>query len=88
MVMTIELLMVLNFVTTSMLKIWQNGTLTVNLGTQFSYSVLEAIAAFELASGKEITYEFTQRLPGDLAEYFANTNLLLSEYRTGKRNMT
>jgi hypothetical protein len=42
-----------------MLKIWQNGTLTVNLGTQFSYSVLEAIAAFELASGKEITYEFT-----------------------------
>ena len=51
------------------------GTLTVNLGTETTYSVLEVIAAFELASGKKIPYEFTQRRPGDLAEYYANARL-------------
>jgi UDP-glucose 4-epimerase len=37
--------------------------------------VLEVITAFELASGGKIPYEFTQRRPGDLAEYYANANL-------------
>jgi len=51
------------------------GVLTVNLGTETPYSVLDVIAAFELASGKKISYEFTQRRPGDLAEYYANASL-------------
>jgi len=51
------------------------GVLTVNLGTETPYSVLDVIAAFELASGKKISYEFTQRRPGDLAEYYANATL-------------
>ncbi len=51
------------------------GVLTVNLGTEKPYSVLEVIKAFELASGKKISYEFTQRRPGDLAEYYANASL-------------
>lgn len=51
------------------------GILTVNLGTETPYSVLDVIAAFELASGKKISYEFTQRRPGDLAEYYANASL-------------
>ncbi len=51
------------------------GILTVNLGTETPYSVLDVITAFELASGKKIPYEFTQRRPGDLAEYYANASL-------------
>lgn len=51
------------------------GVLTVNLGTETPHSVLDVIAAFELASGKKISYEFTQRRPGDLAEYYANASL-------------
>ena len=51
------------------------GILTVNLGTETPYSVLDVIAAFEVASGKKISYEFTQRRPGDLAEYYANASL-------------
>ncbi len=51
------------------------GILTVNLGTETPYSVLEVITAFELASGEKIPYEFTQRRPGDLAEYYANASL-------------
>lgn len=51
------------------------GILTVNLGTERPHSVLEVITAFELASGEKIPYEFTQRRPGDLAEYYANANL-------------
>ena len=50
------------------------GVLTLNLGTGTPFSVLEVIAAFELASGKKIPYEFTKRRPGDLAEYYANTS--------------
>ena len=51
------------------------GVLTVNLGTETPYSVLDVIAAFEMASGKKISYEFTHRRPGDLAEYYANASL-------------
>jgi UDP-glucose 4-epimerase len=52
-----------------------NHVLTINLGTGNSYSVLEVIFAFEKASGGKIPYKFTNRRPGDLAEYFANTDL-------------
>ncbi len=51
------------------------GVLTVNLGTEQTYSVLEVISAFEQASGKKIPYRFVGRRPGDIAEYFANADL-------------
>lgn len=51
------------------------GALTVNLGTEKPYSVLEMIAAFEKASGEKIPYEFVDRRSGDLAEYYANSSL-------------
>jgi UDP-glucose 4-epimerase len=51
------------------------GILTVNLGTERPHSVLEVITAFESACGITIPYEFVDRRPGDLAEYFANAQL-------------
>ena len=59
------------------LKYLENNpnSLIVNLGTEKPYSVLEMIAAFEKASGEKIPYEFVARRPGDLAEYYANSNL-------------
>ena len=36
---------------------------TVNLGTGRGYSVLEVIAAFERASGRQVPYEFTEAVP-------------------------
>lgn len=51
------------------------GALTVNLGTGKSYSVLEMIAAFEKVSGKNIPYDLVERRSGDLAEYYANSDL-------------
>ena len=51
------------------------GTLTVNLGTGKPYSVLEMIAAFEKVSGKKIPYDLVERRSGDLAEYYANSEL-------------
>jgi UDP-glucose 4-epimerase len=50
-------------------------TITVNLGSGRSYSVLEMVAAFEKSSGKSIPYEIIARRPGDLAEYYANPDL-------------
>lgn len=43
------------------------GTETFNIGTGRSYSVLEVIAAFARASGREIPYEIAERRPGDIA---------------------
>lgn len=51
------------------------GALTVNLGTGKPYSVLQIIAAFEKVSGKKIPYELVGRRSGDLAEYYANSDL-------------
>ena len=51
------------------------GIHTVNLGTERPHSVLEVITAFESACGITIPYEFVDRRPGDLAEYFANAQL-------------
>lgn len=51
------------------------GALTVNLGTGKPYSVLEMIAAFEKVSGKKIPYDLVGRRSGDLAEYYANSDL-------------
>jgi len=51
------------------------GTHTVNLGTGKPYSVLEVIATFEKVSGKKIPYDLVERRSGDLAEYYANSDL-------------
>jgi UDP-glucose 4-epimerase len=51
------------------------GTTTVNLGTGKPYSVLKMIAAFEKVSGKKIPYDLVERRAGDLAEYYANSDL-------------
>jgi UDP-glucose 4-epimerase len=43
-----------------------------NLGTGRGYSVLEAIAAFEAASGRTIPYRVVERRPGDVAQCYAD----------------
>ena len=44
-----------------------------NLGTGRGSSVLEAIHAFEDASGRTIPYRVVERRPGDIAECYADT---------------
>lgn len=43
-----------------------------NLGTGQGYSVLDVIEAFEDASGQEVSYEFTERRPGDVDKTFSD----------------
>jgi UDP-glucose 4-epimerase len=50
-------------------------SLTVNLGTGRGYSVLEAVRAFERATGKSIPLEFFGRRPGDVASCFADASM-------------
>jgi UDP-glucose 4-epimerase len=49
-----------------------DGVLTLNLGTGHGYSVLEMVAAFNRASGREIAYRFAPRRPGDIACCYAD----------------
>lgn len=51
----------------------QPGVVAYNLGTGKGVSVLQLIDAFEKASGQTIPYEIAPRRPGDLPEYYANT---------------
>ena len=48
------------------------GSLTVNLGTGRGYSVLELVAAYGRASGREIPYQIVPRRPGDVAACYAD----------------
>jgi len=57
----------------------EDSSITVNLGAGRGYSVLEAVHAFERASGKRIPVDFAARRPGDVASCFANAELALSE---------
>jgi UDP-glucose 4-epimerase len=50
-------------------------SLTVNLGTGKGISVLEMVAAFEAATGREIPLKISPRRPGDVASYYANPTL-------------
>ena len=43
-----------------------------NLGTGNGYSVLEIVAAFEQASGRNIPYKITERRPGDIGVCYAD----------------
>lgn len=45
-----------------------------NLGTGHGYSVLEAIQAFENASGKKVAYEIVERRPGDIGACYADAS--------------
>lgn len=53
----------------------KGGFLTVNLGTGRGVSVLEMIAAFERASGREIPYKIVERRDGDVAATYADPGL-------------
>lgn len=53
----------------------KDRSITVNLGTGRGYSVLEAIRAFERASGRPIPYELAPRRPGDVAACYADPSL-------------
>jgi UDP-glucose 4-epimerase len=49
-----------------------NGVEAYNLGTGKGYSVLEVVAAFEAASGRNVPYEIVERRPGDIGVCFAD----------------
>ena len=51
------------------------GSVTVNLGTGRGYSVLELVAAYARASGRELPYEVVGRRPGDIAACYADPSL-------------
>jgi UDP-glucose 4-epimerase len=54
-------------------KLSQNcGLVTYNLGTGHGSSVIEVIAAFSLACGKQLPYQFMERRPGDAAISYAD----------------
>jgi UDP-glucose 4-epimerase len=63
------------------LKYLQAGkpSLTVNLGTGRGYSVLEAVKAFERASGRRVPVELAPRRPGDVASCYADASLAARE---------
>jgi UDP-glucose 4-epimerase len=53
--------------------------LTVNLGTGRGWSVLEAVKAFERASGKRVPLEIVARRAGDIASCYADASLAARE---------
>jgi UDP-glucose 4-epimerase len=56
----------------------QGGLLTVNLGTGQGYSVLEMVKAFEVASGRPVSYRIAPRRVGDIATCYADPALAAS----------
>ena len=56
-----------------------SGLVTYNLGTGKGYSVLEMIAAFEKASGRQIKYKIVERRPGDIPTCYADPSLAKQE---------
>ncbi|MCD4825752.1 MAG: UDP-glucose 4-epimerase GalE [Phycisphaerae bacterium] len=55
------------------------GVVTYNLGTGKGYSVLEIVAAFEKACGKEIPVKIVARRTGDVATVYADPALAQKE---------
>ena len=53
----------------------EGQVITVNLGTGRGISVLEAVRAFERASGRPIPFESVARRAGDVAECYADASL-------------
>jgi UDP-glucose 4-epimerase len=54
-------------------------SITANLGTGRGYSVLEAVKAFERASGRKIALDFQPRRAGDVATSYADPSLAARE---------
>ncbi len=50
----------------------ESGSFTVNLGTGRGHSVLEVVAAYERASGRNVPYAVVPRRPGDVAASYAD----------------
>jgi UDP-glucose 4-epimerase len=48
------------------------GVAAYNLGTGNGYSVLDMVAAFSKASGREVPYKIVDRRPGDVASCYAD----------------
>ncbi|CAM3801604.1 UDP-glucose 4-epimerase GalE [Vibrio aquimaris] len=57
----------------------KQGLHVFNLGTGNGYSVLEMVAAFEKASGKQVPYNIVPRRPGDIAECWADPSKAIQE---------
>jgi UDP-glucose 4-epimerase len=53
----------------------QKQSLTINLGAGRGYSVLELIKSFEKVSGRKINYQIVGRRPGDIAQFYADSQL-------------
>ncbi len=53
----------------------RTGCTAYNLGTGQGNSVLEAVKAFERASGRKIPYDIVERRPGDAASCYCNPSL-------------
>ena len=49
------------------------------LGTGQGFTVLQVIDAFSQAWGQPLPYTFTERRPGDIEEYFADTSKATKE---------
>jgi UDP-glucose 4-epimerase len=57
----------------------RSRSITVNLGTGRGYSVLEAVRAFEHASGRPIPLQMSARRAGDVAQCYADPTLAARE---------
>ena len=57
----------------------EHGCQAYNIGTGKGYSVLEMVAAFARASGREIPYRIEPRRSGDIAECYALPDLSLKK---------
>jgi UDP-glucose 4-epimerase len=55
------------------------GLVTYNLGTGKGYSVLEMVAAFEKASGRQVPYQIVGRRPGDIPTCYADPSFAEKE---------
>ena len=55
------------------------GVFTYNLGTGKGYSVIEAVKAFEQASGCKVPYKIVGRRAGDIAACYAEPGLAAKE---------
>ena len=58
----------------------RTGCRAYNLGTGQGNSVLQAVKAFERASGRSIPYEIVDRRPGDAATTYCDPGLALKEF--------
>jgi len=54
-------------------------SITSNLGTGQGYSVLQAVGAFERASGRRVPLDFAPRRAGDVAQCYADASLAARE---------